>query len=182
MTLIRGVEPTEILSRVDPTDGCSVKDSFADLDLAPYGFEILFSARWIVRQPPSAPMGRTLAQLGWERIEQPDALDRWVRAHGLVDAFRPDLLHRRDVGILGRRVADHYVAGAIALGHQGVVGLSNVFSRDGDPVANYAAAVDAALACFSGRPVVGYEHAEALDNALAAGFSVVGPLRVWLKS
>jgi len=35
---------------------------------------------------------------------------------------------------------------------------------------------------FPSLPVVGYEHGADLDAALAAGFTNLGPLRVWLRS
>ncbi|MGW6708828.1 hypothetical protein ACWGDE_28610, partial [Streptomyces sp. NPDC054956] len=55
VTLRPQVPEAEVLTWID-TDGpgCSVKDSFADLDLAPDGFEVLFDAQWIHR-PADAP-------------------------------------------------------------------------------------------------------------------------------
>jgi hypothetical protein len=40
-----------ILRDIDASSGCSVKDSFAALDLSDDGFEVLFDARWIFRAP-----------------------------------------------------------------------------------------------------------------------------------
>ena len=56
VTLVRDVDPQALLATVDAGPGCSVKDSFADLDLLPYGFRVLFEAQWIyqsalVRRP-----------------------------------------------------------------------------------------------------------------------------------
>src|SRR4051794_38055707 len=47
VTLSPGTEPAAVLARVEGGTGCSVKDSFADLDLAPSGFQVLFDATWI---------------------------------------------------------------------------------------------------------------------------------------
>src|SRR3954462_805415 len=44
----------DVLSRIDTSAGCSVKDSFATLDLAEDGFRVLFEAEWIHR-PAAAP-------------------------------------------------------------------------------------------------------------------------------
>jgi hypothetical protein len=57
VTLESNVADERILKLVDTTPGCSVKDSFASLDLAPAGFHILFEAEWISRStaPPVHP-------------------------------------------------------------------------------------------------------------------------------
>ena len=55
VTLARGTVIPELLSGVDATIGCSVKDSFAELDLTPYGFRTLFEADWVVRLGPPLP-------------------------------------------------------------------------------------------------------------------------------
>jgi hypothetical protein len=41
----------DVLSLVDAGPGCSVKDSFAALDLRSAGFDVLFEAQWIHREP-----------------------------------------------------------------------------------------------------------------------------------
>ena len=45
VTLVPGVSADEILARVDAGEGCSVKDSFCDVELP--GFEVLFDAVWL---------------------------------------------------------------------------------------------------------------------------------------
>lgn len=47
VTLLPDVTVDEVLSQIDVGDGCSVKDSFAALDLRPAGFRVLFEAEWI---------------------------------------------------------------------------------------------------------------------------------------
>ena len=56
VTLVAGVAPALILSRIDAGEGCSVKDSFDDVDLGRAGFRQLFRAEWIARleAPPPA--------------------------------------------------------------------------------------------------------------------------------
>jgi hypothetical protein len=49
VTLAPDVDIDALLSRVDARAGCSLKDSFADLDLEPHGFRVLFEAQWIAR-------------------------------------------------------------------------------------------------------------------------------------
>lgn len=181
VTLTRGVAPSEILDRVDARPGCAVKDSFADLDLAPHGFGVLFDASWICLPPPDARPPTVSDQMGWALVQDRAMLRQWTAVHGMVDAFRPALLGLHDVRIIGRRAGQAFAAGAVVLGHPQVVGLSNVFCATGDPVAWYAQAAAAAQSLFPDRPLIGYEGGEDLDHALAAGFEEIGALRVWLK-
>lgn len=61
----------------------------------------------------------------------------------------------------------------------GVVGLQSVVC-DGDP-SLLAALVAVARAHLGVLPVVGYERGDDLATARAAGFTEVGPLRVWVR-
>jgi hypothetical protein len=56
VTLVQGVAPELLLARIDAGEGCSVKDSFDDVDLGTSGFRPLFRAEWIAHRetPPSA--------------------------------------------------------------------------------------------------------------------------------
>lgn len=46
VTLHPFADVDEMLSRIDLSPGASIKDSFATLDLAPYGFEVLLEGQW----------------------------------------------------------------------------------------------------------------------------------------
>ncbi|RSM71260.1 hypothetical protein DL991_36900 [Amycolatopsis sp. WAC 01375] len=63
VTLTPDVTVSEVLDGIDTSPGCSVKDSFACLDLSQAGFEVLFEATWITRtaQVPLEP--------GWCRVD-----------------------------------------------------------------------------------------------------------------
>lgn len=54
VTLVRDPPVRELLDRIDVSAGCSIKDSFASLDLTTCGFRVLFEAEWIVRTPGAA--------------------------------------------------------------------------------------------------------------------------------
>ena len=63
VALSPSVDPASLLARIDAGPGTSVKDSFAALDLAPFGFRVLFSAEWIHRPGLSflrATVGRSI--------------------------------------------------------------------------------------------------------------------------
>jgi hypothetical protein len=65
VTLLPGITVDEVLPGIDMGEGCSVKDSFACLDLDAAGFPPLFRAEWLVREPPEAgvPSAR-----GWSAV------------------------------------------------------------------------------------------------------------------
>jgi hypothetical protein len=68
-------------------------------------------------------------------------------------------------------------AGAVANRTGPVVGVSNVFTTTIAADEAWAGLPHALAAVFPSLPLVGYEHGE----ALAAGFTEVGALRVWLS-
>jgi hypothetical protein len=64
VTLVPGVAAAEILARVDDGEGCSVKDSFCDLELP--GFDVLFDAQWFwLDDAGSAPRGCRREDSAW---------------------------------------------------------------------------------------------------------------------
>ncbi|MFG2307358.1 hypothetical protein ACGFS9_01515 [Streptomyces sp. NPDC048566] len=184
VTLGPGADADAVLAGVDTlTPGASVKDSFADLDLAPAGFRVLFEARWIHR-PPGPPAVPTDLLPGV--AADPAALRGWALAReeqGDSDLFVPRLLDDPATSVLVGRSGDGRVAaGAVATLGAGVVGLSNVFAREGGPDAAWAFALTAAHRLLPELPVVGYEHGEDLDAALRHGCRAIGPLRIWLHA
>ena len=54
VTLLPEITIEQVLSGIDTGEGCSVKDSFADLDLVAAGFRPLFRAQWLAREPAEA--------------------------------------------------------------------------------------------------------------------------------
>jgi hypothetical protein len=185
VTLVPDVDLAALLVRIDASPGCSIKDSFGTLDLAPLGFEVLVDARWIGRAPePVSPASvdpdaalvvvadaATLAS--WERT--------WRGADGPAGLFRPTLLRDPDVVILAATHGPHVTAGAVLSCGGGVVGVSNVFGPADRVDAVWDGAIRAAADRFPGAEVVGYELGDALATAERAGFTTLGPLRVWRR-
>ena len=109
VTLRPGVDAAALLSRVDTVEpGCSIKDSFLDLDLSAHGFHELFRADWIAH--PGTGTGtdtgaRRTADPGarddgapWSRVTTAEDLRAWEVAwgHRSPEPFvRPELLARR---------------------------------------------------------------------------------------
>ncbi|KOW00128.1 hypothetical protein ADK65_16285 [Streptomyces sp. NRRL B-1140] len=188
VTLGSDADPGALTARIDTASpGASVKDSFADLDLAEAGFRVLFEGQWIHR-----PAGAATAapDLEWDVAGDPDTLRAWALAWddgaGNADLFRPGLLAEPETFvILGRAAGDTegaVVAGAVASRSEQVVGVSNVFARDGGPDAAWPLVLHALAGLFPTLPVVGYEQGDDLTVALRHGFEPVGTLRVWTHS
>ncbi|MDG4769945.1 hypothetical protein [Solwaraspora sp. WMMD792] len=189
VTLRPDATPADILARIDTTPpGCSVKDSFASLDLGPYGFVELFTAQWIHRQAGlPAPAEPALTVLTVRQVTTAAELHDWQAAwHGEdtpVDIFRPALLREPAIEIFSLHASgDSALAGGFVLTCAGdVVGLSNLFATDTDHQSGlWAAAINEAAAHFPGLPLVGYEQGDDLALALAHGFVPIGALRIWL--
>jgi hypothetical protein len=172
------VTPSRLLDLIDTSAGCSVKDSFASLDLSPVGMRVLFEADWLYHQPDPPLTGRK--HFTWNVVRTAEQLQQWAAAHGGGDVFRPGLLTEPDVAIMLARDTDGALAcGAIANRSASAVGVSNVFTAT-EPDHAWPELVSAVSVQFPDLPIVGYERGESRTAALAAGFQPVGRLRVWL--
>ena len=168
-----------VLRLADSAAGCSVKDSFASLDLSTAGFRVLFEAEWI--RCPSPPPNAPADGLDWHVVRTADGLRAWGAAHGGGQVFRPDLLDHPTVTVLAAFDGATIVGAAIANRSDDVVGLSNVFTAGVEVGPIWTGAVAAASARFPGLTLVGYESGADLDAAREHGFVTTGPLRVWLR-
>jgi hypothetical protein len=177
VTLDQVADPRELLGRVDASPGCSVKDSFASLDLSTAGMRVLFEAEWIHRPPEPRTAGRP--GLRWRAVRTAGDLHAWAEAHGGGRVFRPGLLAVPELVVLWAHDGDTAAGGAVASRSGQVVGVSNVFAAT-DPDRVWQEIAVAVAAHFPGLPLVGYEHGDSLAAAGRAGFRGVGPLRVWL--
>ena len=176
ITLRENVAPEQVIAEL-PAGICSVKDSFADLDLASHGFELLFEATWISRTPTAstAPAG------GWTTLSTESDFVRWREACGLVDVLPTALLDEESVRFLQRKRRQSVSSGAVLNRGGSIVGLTNLFSTNAplDEVWN-----DVAALCgqqFPSCPIVGYARDQDLEAAISSGFTELAVLRVWLE-
>jgi hypothetical protein len=180
VTLRPSISIPELLARLDGNAGCSIKDSFASLDLAPYGFRVLFDAGWMLasRPPPASPQ-----ENGWERVSTPEGLDQWEAAWREPDdprgLFLPALLEHEHVSILAHRAQGAVMAGAVCVRGAGVLGISNAFSRSGG--ATRSGWLDLARSLEPAHPVVTYVPSTSVSDIARLGFERMGPLRVWMR-
>lgn len=172
VTLVPETTAGQALAGIDAGAGCSVKDSFAVLDLEPHGFRPLFRGEWLVAEPPR-PEARWVVVAG--------ALNEWSAAWGDEDFFRPALLDLDDVAVLAAYEDDRIVAGAVANRSASVIGLSNVFHTGGDLASAWREAAATAAAIWPGLPAVAYDAGTSLEAAREAGFSSIGRLAVWIS-
>jgi len=93
-----------IVDRVESGDGCSVKDSFATLDLTSAGFRVLFEAEWIHRLSALPTVDGPL----WIPARPSDVREIWG------EALLPSLLAKPEVTMFVARAADEIVAGVVA--------------------------------------------------------------------
>jgi hypothetical protein len=179
VTRSTAARPADVLGRIDTSDGCGVKDSFAAIDLEPEGFEVLLEATWILRTA-----GRADRPDGWSTVRTAAALEAWEAAWAGADGpsgrtFPPSLASRPDCSFLARQVDGRVVAGAALHRSHGVVGVSNLFGPAQDLDRTWAEVV--ALASAGGEPLVGWEAGADLEAARRAGFDAAGPLQVWVR-
>jgi hypothetical protein len=181
VTLVPNPSVDQLLSRIDGAAGCSIKDSFASLDLTAYGFHVLIEAQWIVRTgtgPPAEQAGQR-----WSLVRDPASLMRWARAwqgdDGPTDIFKPELLTDASVAVVGAFEGDHVVAGAVLNRSSMVVGISNLFADSSAVSTSWSACLSFADSLFPAATFVGYESGDRLETARRHGFETAGALRVW---
>ncbi len=183
VTLAPGAETTTVLARIDRSPGCSVKDSFATLDLTEHGFRVLFDAQWYVHEPvarqtavpgPRWTVVRDLATFGrWESA--------WRGADGPADVLHPSLLNETTVTVLAAEKGERIVGGAILNRSSDVVGITNFFAEQGTAPDTWEGCFVFASSLFPGAAFVGYESGRDLEVVRSLGAMVVGPLRVWIN-
>ena len=132
VTLVAQQPASELLSRIDDSPGCSIKDSFATLDLNRHGFRVIVDAQWIVHSPYVVDPFRLDPR--WMVVRELDAFTLWEQAwrgaDGPAHVLRPDLLRCQGVAVLAAQVDDRIVGGAVLTDSSTVVGISNVFSEE----------------------------------------------------
>jgi len=167
-----------VLARLDGRPHGAFKDSFAAIDATDAGVTLLFAATWI-HQDLEVPRDRPKPS-AWSGVRTSKELAEWTSHHDTEAVLLPGLLERAHITILARRERGAIAAGAVARLGSGVVDVSNVYAVPGHSV-NWAELATAIGRRFPGRPLVGYEHGEDLEGAMAGGFDPVGDLRVWVR-
>lgn len=163
----------------------AVKDSFDCLDLAPLGFEKLFTGTWLFRKAAAKRKPPTPA--GWQKVVTPVALRKWLAAWSsnetLHAVFPVSLLENPCIDFAAITRDGILQSGAVfnrgpSLNGKEVIGLSNVFHRKSW---RYGALHDL-LARYPHRAICSYEPDSALLPVYRQfGFQEAGAMSVWLK-
>ena len=172
------VTAEEVAERLDGRLHAGFKDSFGSVDAGSAGMAVLFDASWIHRAPSRAN-GAPIPP-SWSVVRMPEELTEWTEGHDTTGVLLPGLLRRARFAVLSRREGGAIVAGAVARLGTGVVDISNVHAAPGHAV-DWTELAAAVTARFPGRPLVGFESGNDLDDAVAGGFERVGELRVWVR-
>lgn len=177
ITSSRLVTIEEVKDIISTNEVASVKDSFANLDMSPFGYELLFTADWIFHELIAKWES---VQAEWRQVTTENDLAEWTSAHGTQNLIRYELLERKDVKIYMNKKKDN-LAGFIANLGANAIGISNVFSSVNreDLWSDISKIISND---FPGVPMVGYERGADLTAALQSGWITIGPLRVWVKS
>jgi len=178
ITSAPGASIADVLRAVGGRETFSLKDSFADVDLAPLGFGVLFEAQWIYRE---AEAGLKPLPPDWRVAETEGDFEVWIAANGLRQSLLPALLSEPGVKLMLRERNGARAGCVVSLGG-GAAGISNVFAEGGKTEPLWPELADVAAYAFPGVPIVGYEADDDLAAALRSGWTAVGPLRIWTKA
>ncbi|MBO9129404.1 hypothetical protein [Bacillus sp. 165] len=176
ITSNKNVTTQEVVEFIGDRNILSIKDSFANLAMEPFGFKILFDAEWIYHAPVLES-----AVSAWRVVTTEEDLARWTAAYGIEKIIKPQLIGRDDVKIFIHENRDK-LSGFIANAGAGAVGISNVFATDYHNQNLWKDIVQAVATEFPKLPMVGYEQKGDLAAILSCGWESLGPLRIWIQS
>lgn len=171
----------DVLARIDPGDGASIKDSWSRFDLTTEDFARLLVGEWLWFDTPDIDAdGRV-----WRRIDGTEFTawaSAWARDPEDAAILRPGLLDEPGVHVLAASDGDDpFAAGAIVNVTAPVAGISNTFSRDADEVRAWRGVTRAAHELVGTMPFVGWEAGDGVLAAVEAGCERLGPLTVWIS-
>ncbi|MFC5602673.1 hypothetical protein [Sporosarcina koreensis] len=178
ITTKRSTTETDIIEFLKLDHVGSIKDSYATLQLEPYGYQMLFEAEWIWHP---ALIEQESKRSQWNIVRTEKEFERWTKMTGLENSIPSGLLDIEGVKIFYTDRPNGF-AGFIASAAADVIGISNVFSSGGDEIDLWRAIPQVAAREFPGLPLVGYEQGDSLSSALSSGWTSIGPLRVWIKT
>ena len=118
-------------------------------------------------------------RLWWTASRSPDFYPDAVTLHPGV--MPDEVLAQPDLRLFLAADGDE-VLGGFALNRSAqAVGVSNLFATGVDPALVWDDVAGLASRAFPGLPIVGYEAGDDLVQAQQAGFTPLGPLRIWIR-
>ena len=158
-------------------ENCAWKDSFAELELTEYGFNILFEANWLALTDSLS--GET-AMRPASFVTSSDELAKWIAAWGETPIgktiFLPELLGSK-VRFIFCKNGEKISSGLIANHSVNSVGISNWFGN----FKEISQCIRRAYEWAEGLPLVCYSSDSELKEMQERGFKELGNLRVWVR-
>lgn len=177
ITSNKDVTAQQVINFIENREILSIKDSYANVDLGPFGYKILFEAEWIYHSTIS-----NFEQIPskWRVIKTSKELKKWTSAYELEKVIIPKILERNDVEIFMCE-ENGGMSGFIANVGANAIGISNVFSDEISNIPIWTEIAQIVASRNPGLPLVGYEQGNDLKAAVKSGWKSIGPLRVWMK-
>jgi hypothetical protein len=176
-TLAPGIPGERVVRAAAGFEHCAVADSFGDLGLAGHGFEVLIEATWLHRDLDRVSVGHLPD--GWSVVYTEDVLTEWSAAHDYAGVLPPAVLDDHRFRIVACHRKGLLVGGAVVHDGGGAVDLSNSWGAgrmtESDEV------LRAVTALHPARAVTSYAQGAERDALVEAGFTPLGPQRVWLR-
>ena len=175
-TLVPTTDPSGALLRMERHPHGTIADSYGLLDLTSQRFDLLFAATWLHHRGVASGAPTP----GWNRVLDSDVMARWNQHHATVGVLPSDLWTHPRFTVLARHDGDVLTGGAILHDAGTVVGLSNTWSSDDNPI-DPRVLLDIAADTYLGRAVVDDAWGRDLEAMLDAGFEPLGPQHVWVR-
>jgi len=161
----------------------AIKDSFTSLDLAPLGYEVLFSADWLCLSAGTQVRPDTDVAATWQPVHSASDLQQWELAwHGAGQApgtFLLPLLAHHAVTILAGYRDGQIVAGCSLYRSESTVGYTNLFMPTDDPESWRKACIAEIARRHPDCPLIGYESDTDSMAMQEIGCRKIGSLQVW---
>lgn len=194
VTRIASLKPDEIFQKINDTfqkeswDRWSIKDSFNDLDIHEYGFEVLFGAQWMYLDakkftpiPDDLDLTYTVAKSTDELAKWRSA---WEKVNGELSAqiYIDSVVENKKLFfVMGENKEGEVISLCLLNKTDDVIGISNFCSPEADVVLFWSSMIEFIQTTFGPIDIVGYERKVLLERLGALGIETVGNLRIWVK-
>jgi hypothetical protein len=178
-TVAPGIPPERVVRAAAGFEHCAVADSFGDLELAGHGFAVLIEATWLHLDLDLDRVTTGRLPDGWSVVDTVDVLTEWTAAHDYAGVLPPAVLEDDRFRILARHRRGLLVGGAVVHDGGRALDLSNSWGAarmtESDEV------LRAVTALHPARAVTSYAQGAERDALMEAGFTPLGPQRVWVR-
>jgi hypothetical protein len=154
-----------------------IKDSFADLDLGPLGFDLVIEGQWFGGELAT----NSQRQHHWDVVRHPRELSLWEQVWGGEGdrrVFKDALLDDPRIRFWMQRRGGEIIAGCISFASDPAIGLTNWFSHGTETVFDLGI-MNVLQEVGEGRPLVFWAGGGDAARS-ASGLSALGNLRVWM--